>query len=222
MNTPLWDCMLDAELKKIALEAQRHPAKSLQRRQLLNLLIHKIQKSGKLCRPHQGHFVHFYPEIYTEACHRLCIYIGQKIDTFKADGEVLKWANFLLKKRFFWEASKEITSYYDIPGTDSPVSRLSTEELDIEFDRQMQNCDRLLPSQELVQFIQEDPDGKFSSAHIKHCPEANFQSIYIQRSEGYTWQDISQNLEIPHSTLSSFFQKCIKKFQPDFQQYFAD
>lgn len=222
MNTPPWDRELDAELKKIALEAQKYKPKSVQRRRLLNSLIRKIQNSGKLCRPHRGQFVQYYAEIYTEACHRLFIYIGQKIDTFKADGEVLKWANYLLKNRFFWEASKEITSYYEIAGAERQVRRLSTEELDTEFNQQMQQTHSSLPSQQILELVREDPDRTFSSTYVTRRPDANFQYIFLQKSQGYTWKDIAKSLDMPQSTLSSFFQKWLKQFEPIFQEYLTD
>lgn len=55
---------LDAQLKELALLAQRHPHATKGRRIALTQLVSAIWQSGKLCRPYSGQFQLLYEDIY--------------------------------------------------------------------------------------------------------------------------------------------------------------
>ena len=99
---------IDRRLKQLALTAQRYPPKTKQRQQALARLIIELRNSGSLTRPYLGEFRGFYEDIYAEALQRLFLYICEEIERYDSELEVLQWTNFLLKKRFFIEASREV------------------------------------------------------------------------------------------------------------------
>jgi hypothetical protein len=81
---------------------------------------------------------------------------------------------------------------------------------------------QLIPSlsQEVIQCLEEDPEGIFKEAHIGNNPAANFQFLAIKIVTGYSWKEISAELggiKIP--TLSSFYYRCLTKFAPKFKEY---
>lgn len=212
---------VDSHLKQLAQVAQRYPPKTKERQQALTKLVSAIMRSHKLTRPYQGYFRGFYEEIYAEAQQRLFAHICEKIDDYDPQREVLQWTNFLLKKRFFIEASRAImpTVYKGINA--KQIKRLTLDELDksnpIEVNPQ------LTPSlsQEVIQCLQTDPEGIFKSTHVSNHPAANFQFLALKILSGYSWKEISDELNLKIPTLSSFYQRCLTKFAPKFKEYLS-
>lgn len=212
---------IDERLTQLAVEAQRHPPGTIARRQAIAKLLSAIQKSGLLCHPYSGQFQGLYDEIYAVAKQMLFRHIYQKIDDYDAQrGELLQWANFLLSKRFFNEAIRELTQVYK--GVDP--KQLKRYELD---DLETTHSDKITiktPSdaQELMQYIREDPEGLFQNEHTCNNPAANFQFLAIQVTSGYSWKEICTELGIKVPTLSAFYQRCLTKFKPKFQEYLSN
>ncbi|MBD1842709.1 hypothetical protein H6F89_04655 [Cyanobacteria bacterium FACHB-63] len=67
-----------------------------------------IFQSKKLVRPYLGQYPGMSEEIYAEAQQRLFFYLCKEIDRYNPELEVMQWANFLMKKRFFIEASRDL------------------------------------------------------------------------------------------------------------------
>ncbi len=207
---------LDDRLKQLALSAQQYPAKSRERQRALAKLLSAIQSSKKLARPQAGQFQGFYQEIYAEALQRLFAHICDRIDDYTPDrGEVLQWINFLLSRRFFTEASREVmpTVY---KGMDPKTTKFVTVE---DLDRNI--SDEMNPqlSQELEQVINEDPEGLFQNTCVSGYPQATFQVLATRRLAGFSWQDISAELGVAIPTLSGFYQRSLVKFTPKLKEY---
>lgn len=204
---------LDQHLKQLAIEAKRHPPKTIERQRSLTKLICEIQKSGRLIRridvPPQ--LEGSYQEIYAVATQRLFRYICEKIDNYDPNtGEVLQWANYLLKIRFS-DASGEITG---------KRQHLSLDDLEIdEMNQETTQKDSL--AQELRKYIEEDPEGLFSTAHTSGNEQANFKFISLRLADGYTYTEIAKELGIYYQTLNSFYKRTIVKFKPLFQEYLS-
>ena len=211
---------LDARLKQLAIAAQNQPQGSSARQQALTVLIGVMLRSGKLCRPHRGQFQTLYEDIYKEALQRLFLFICERIDAYNHQrGEVLQWANFLLSRRFFIEASRDfLPAVYK--GMDAKVVKhLTLESLD-KYNPYELNP-QLTPSlsQEVKDCLEEDPEGSFTQAYAANCPAASFQHLALRRLEGYSWQDLSIELNIAVPTLSSFYQRCLTRFVPLLKTY---
>jgi hypothetical protein len=78
-----------------------------------------------------------------------------------------------------------------------------------------------LPSQQVLQCLEDDPEGLFQRSHIDHHPQANFQFLAIKRLAGYSWQELSEELGIAIPTLSSFYQRCLTRFAPQLKAYLS-
>lgn len=217
---PSPELSLNEHLRQLALAAQQYPAKSRERQRALAKLLSAIQRSKQLVRPQVGQFQGFYQDIYAEATQRLFAYICDRIDDYTpARGEVMQWANFLLSRRFFIEASRDVmpTVY---KGMNPKSAKYITIE-DLDRNNPAEVNPHLLPSisQEVEEVLEEDPEGLFQSTCIANRPDVSFQVLAIRHMAGFSWQDISLEFSIAIPTLSSFYQRCLVKFTPKFKEY---
>ncbi len=213
---------LDQELKQFAIAAQKHPPKTRERQQALAQLVSAMQRSKKLVRPRREQFQECYEEIYAEAVQRLFTHICEKIDTYQPDrGEVLQWANFLLNRQFFIEASRELLPTVPKGIDPKTIKRLTLDELDRNNPNDINPQLVPLPSQQVLQCLEEDPEGMFQQTHIDRYPAANFKFLAIRRLAGYSWQELSNELGIGIPTLSSFYQRCLTKFALQLREYLS-
>jgi len=210
---------LNARLKQLALTAQQSPAKSQNRRLALAKLIKAILKSGRLCRPHKGKFRGFYEDIYAEAQQKLFCYICENIDKYNPQYDVLAWVNFLFAKRFFIEASREVMPKGFQRAYQRQATRLTLEQLEQKTSLQFTHSSTPSILQEVIDVLQEDPEGIFQSTHIVNQPVANFKFLALKVMAGYSWKEISNELGIKISTLNSFYQRCLVRFGSKFREY---
>ena len=213
---------LDNHLRQLAIAAQEAPQGSRERQRALTVLVSTLLNSRKLSRPRRGQFRGIYEDIYAEALQRLFSFVCDRIDDYStAKGEVLQWVNFLLSRRFFIEASRDyLPTVYK--GMDArSVKRLTLEHLDQSNPSELNP--QMVPSlsQEVKACLEEDPEGLFKAASVTNSPSANFQYIAIKRLEGYSWQDLSTEFEIPIPTLSSFYRRCLARFAPKLKVYLS-
>jgi DNA-directed RNA polymerase specialized sigma24 family protein len=222
-NEPLERSDLDDRLRQLALEAQGQLSKSRERQRTLAVFLRTIQKSGKLTRPQRGQFQGLYQEIYAEALQRLFSYICEHIEDYNPErGEVLQWVNFLLSRRFFIEASREVMPTVYKGMDPKSIKRMTLEDLDRSNPSEVNP--QLTPSisQEVEQLLAEDPKNVFSKTWIHNHPEASFQVVAMKRLAGFSWQEISSELEISIPTLSSFYQRCLTRFTDMFREYLIE
>jgi DNA-directed RNA polymerase specialized sigma24 family protein len=145
--------------------------------------------------------------------------ICQKIDNYKPEHTVMAWVNYLLKKRF----SDVVKKYRKQGITNVPPSHrnervISLNELEYSLISEEQT---ITDSQLLGRFLEDDPENILKNEHIRDYPQASFQYIAIARFvEGKTWEEISTELNgISIQTLSSFFNRQLRKLMPYFQKY---
>ena len=212
---------IDEQLKRLAVEAQQAPPKSVQRQRSLTRLVSAIYQSRKLVRPYKGQFQGFYHDIYAEAQQRLMLYLCENIDRYDSHREVLQWANFLMQKRFFVEASRDVMLIAPKGMGCSQLKRITLDVLDKQNPVDLQANRTLSLSEEIVQCIKEDSESTFQSTHITGKPHAHFQRIALSFLAGYSWKEISAELDVKVVTLSSFYQRCLLKFAPLFKDYLS-
>ncbi|MEB3356288.1 MAG: hypothetical protein VKK04_06145 [Synechococcales bacterium] len=212
---------IDKQLKAWAIEAQNAPPNSVQRQRSLTQLVSLICQSRRLVRPHQGQFKGFYDDIYAEAQQRLLLYLCENIDRYDPEREVLQWANFLMQKRFFVEASRDQMPTLPRGLERSQVRRITLDTLEKQHPPDQLSGRSPSLSEEVVRCIREDSDGIFRTTHIVNKPNAHFQHIALRFLAGYSWEEISQELDVKVVTLSSFYHRCLLKFAPRFRDYLS-
>lgn len=198
---------LNAQIQSLVIQAQSHPLLSRERQQALTDLIKTVLRSQSLWYPSKEQF---YQEVYDEAIQNLWLYVCQEVDRYDTElGSVMAWLNMLLRRRFYREALVQFTNYYWKKAND--LERFYPQFIPVENSP--------LLSQRLQECIELDPEGIFQSEHIENNPKANFQELLKRRLSKESWSDISKELGIGVSTLSNFYQRCVKKYQQKFQDY---
>lgn len=214
MREAFQDILTDNRLKQLALEAKQQSAQTQQRQYLLTELINAIQLSRRLIRPRRGELSRdFYNVIYDDAVNRTLLYVFQKIDLYdpeRGNGVFMNWVNFRLDRTL-----RDIRASYQITQ-DKPIA---IEEIETIGETQ----DVPTTFEIIMQYIEHDPDKIFKQEVIKKNPNASFQAIFLaKRIQGKSWKEISQDLGIPVTTLSSFYWRCIQRFAPKIRQYVQD
>ncbi|MEL6382990.1 MAG: hypothetical protein AAFQ89_11050 [Cyanobacteria bacterium J06626_18] len=210
--TALREALTDDPLKQLALEAQRHPARSPQRQHALTQLIEAIRRSGRLARPHRSKFAPaFYDLLYEEAVNQTLTYVCRKIENYDPERgtaqKFMNWVNFRLDRQiiecrrdFNEQDAQKLPNLNDLEAIAAPAPEPSS------------------LANEVRNHIATDPEGVFQSTHIRNHPEASFQAIALARFAERSWEDIAHEFAIKVPTLSSFFQRCCDKFAPQFQR----
>ena len=208
----LQETLSDDQLKQLALEAQRHPARSPQRQHALTQLIEAIRRSGRLAHPHRSKFTPaFYDLLYEEALNQTLTYVCRKIENYDPERgtaqKFMNWVNFRLDRQmidcrrdFNEQEAQELPNLNDLEAIAAPPPETPS------------------LAHTVRDYIAADPDDQFRTTHIRHHPEASFQAIALARFAKRSWEDIAKEYAIKVPTLSSFFQRCCDKFAPQFQR----
>jgi DNA-directed RNA polymerase specialized sigma24 family protein len=200
----------DNRLKQLALEIQQLSAESDWRQHLLGELVKAIRLSKKLCRPHRTKFSPtFYELLYEEAVNETLIYVCQNIDRYDPERGISKkfitWVNFHLDKLVI-----DCRRRFGNVETNISVSLSEIENIEAPQDSS--------PLSDLIRdYIEEDAENLFKTAQIEKRPKANFRAIALARFAGKSWEEISEEMGVVVPTLSSFYQRCCRKFTAKFK-----
>ena len=198
--------LTDYYLKEMGLAAKSLPANSELRTYALTELIRAVKLSGRLCKPHIYKFsTNLYKTLYEEAVMETLCYVCLNIDSYdpqRGQKRFINWINFKL--------DKTILKCYERYNKYAKFEVLSPEIL--EQIKQPTKSPNL--SQIIQQYLTQDPDKIFVITHIRNRPDANFTKIALERLSGKSWEHISQQLDIPIATLSSFYNRWCRRFAP--------
>ena len=198
--------LTDYYLKEMGLAAKSLPANSELRTYALTELIRAVKLSGRLCKPHIYKFsTNLYKTLYEEAVTETLCYVCLNIDSYdpqRGQKRFINWINFKL--------DKTILKCYERYNKYAKFEVLSPEIL--EQIKQPTKSPNL--SQIIQQYLTQDPDKIFVITHIRNRPDANFTKIALERLSGKSWEHISQQLDIPIATLSSFYNRWCRRFAP--------
>ncbi len=209
MNVPP-DEDFDRRLQQFALEAQKHPPKSRQRQRALNELVHLIMQFGQIAHPQRGLWTpDVYEDLYNETLQKTWLYIFHNIEKYRSEHAVMAWVNNLMKHHFN-DVVREYKNRRMVPI-------LSLSELEYRFTSNEETLD---DAKMLQQFLEEDPENLFRTAHIRGRPDVTFQFLALARFvEDRSWDELSQSLRISPQTLCSFFKRKLRNFQSYFDKY---
>jgi hypothetical protein len=217
---------IDEQLERLAIAAQQHKPKTLQRRTALTKLYAAIEQFQIVGRPPSKDFSReTYEAIYTEAKQDLMLCIFREIDKYNPSrGTVRQWVNLLMNKRCINEAIPKIlgpkgfkTLYYG--DLDVVLKKLKRQNRFFNILPLGGEDDSDRSVADIREMIAEDPGDVFKSAAIKKYPHVNFQMLLLKRLDDVSWQQISEEFGVKVPTLSCFFQRCLQKFTPRFREY---
>jgi DNA-directed RNA polymerase specialized sigma24 family protein len=154
--------------------------------------------------------------IYEEALQETYLYICKNIDRYQPEkGSIMGWFVFILKMR-------KITAFNLINWGIMSTYTYTNDGVELDL------CDiytpdaNPLPSEKLLAFIKEDPEGLLQRALFNNNANANFQAILLKKiEEDKSWEEIAQEFKsgATHGPLYSFYTRCCKKFSPYFTKY---
>ena len=217
---------LDRRLKQLAIEAQQHLPKSIQRRLVLNQLCVELLKPGCLIGSTiPSEFDR--QEIYNEALSLTLMEVCQKIDSYDPQKSIRRWCGFILKKRQIdvveIKRKQGMTSIPRLSKSVEPdrprVTFLGCNDLE-DWEKLWSADETRSASMELRQLIEEDPDRMFSREHIQDRPDANLKFLAIAHIwDDRIWSDIAAELKLSVPTIYGFFKKKMPQFYPYFKEY---
>lgn len=205
---------LDEQLQHLALRSQQQTGPA-QHRTLMQLW-ETIYRSGKLYRPPRDRLPGNYQDIYDEAVFRLMEYVFRRIDRYDPTrGSVMTWVNMKLDRSFLRDViidwGKEQSRFQPLTLADldapDPLENLAVPPEDP------------LPSQRIQQCLEDDQDDRFKTECMKGHPSIHFQQVaLLHHRDGYTFKAIADQLQIPYTSLVSFYQRRLKVFAPHIKQ----
>lgn len=237
---------MNPNLEQLAIQAQGYPRGSQERRLALKKLIEVIYKqSNQFSRPYSSKYPsHLCSEIFTLAFQRALIFVyypDKNIEGYHSElGTVKTWLNVKLDRRFFQEAYQQLMNQkkpcISLPLTsdsnfeDSATSlgkignKFNISTVNDIPDLQAYQSNPLIDNQsileQVIQYLQEDPENILEKEHISGCPEANFKVIALKHLNREKWADIAEQFGIKsHSTVSSFYYRGIGKFRSKIISY---
>jgi hypothetical protein len=207
---------IDDRLKQLAIAAQNHQAKTLERQKAVTKLVMDIEKYKIINCPQNTKFSSvIYQEICAEAKQELMFRISRQIHNYRPEKEVSQWVNFLMQK-CFQEATPKVIGRKDLRTVyygdmDLVVNQMEKQQTEDE------SC-QLGPA--LIEMIAEDPGDVFQTEVMRKYPHVNFKLLLVKRViEVASFQQISDELGVSVSSLSSFYQRSLEKFTLRFREY---
>ena len=204
------DNTLDRQLQELVEEIKHYSAKDnspsvrLKRRISLNKLINVIEASGRLSKQTQWSGLPNYEDYYNEALQLTFIEICNSIDEYNSQYPVMAWVNRIFNWRFIDVVNKEQKrGITNVPKKQKKSIILSLDEINKEIHIE----NKISEIEEIKEIINRDPENYLINQHIKGNNHANLKVILILLLEGNKWKEISQELGVPITTASSFYQR---------------
>lgn len=206
---------LEERLYYLVAEACKHPHGSIERQKNLTKLIRLISKN--LWKENTPYYQDALQQTWLYFCQNICEgNTGKPYDPARAS--VNTWLNFYLKQRLH---DFSINHQQErIRTVSTPVHWLKSSEAHhtinlIENIPANPDIPPLL--EEVITWIETDPERELSRLHITRHPEVTCQVLLLRRLPPETsWKTLSQEFNLPISTLSSFYQQkclpCLRKF----------
>lgn len=188
----------------------------VKRRIALNKFVNAISDCGRLSKQTQWLGLPNYEDYYNEALQLTFMEICDKINEYNPQYPVMVWVNKIFHWRFIDVVNKERKKGL----TKVPKGKKITPVLSLdEINKELETVNKISQSEILKEIINQDPDNYFISQHLKDRSEANLKVIILFLLEGKKWKEISQDLNVPLTTLSSFYQRRMHNIIDYLQKY---
>ncbi len=199
---------LEQQLRDLVEKACCHPPGSAIRQKSLTQII-RLTRS-QLWREYTPMYEDALQQTWLYFCRNICeATTGERYDRDRAS--LTTWLNYYLKRRLQdlrEDAAKQAKDF--VPSTWGANSK--TIEI---LEQQPAPADIPPILAEVKQWVSIDTNGTLVATHIKGYPQVNCQLLILRRLPPETsWEQLSQELGIPISTLSAFYQrKCLPKLR---------
>lgn len=196
-------CELNRRLVALVQQVCHHAPRSEARQRSLTQLIRLITQSGQLWRDPSLGYEDALQQTWLYVCQNLC----ESTTAQPYDPELsslLTWINNYLRGQlqlYQQRRRREQHRYHSIDALDTsyPLDELLT-------DVPPPEATLLLVA--LKDWLNDDPSGELSRTHLKEYPKVSCQLLIQRRlQDGASWEELSQELGISISTLSSFYER---------------
>ena len=209
-NSQLRDNALNQQLQQLVEEIKQYSNSDgsttirVKRRVALNKFVNTISKSGRLSKQTQWSGIPNYEDYYNEALQLTFLEICNKIDEYNPQYPVMAWVNQIFHWRFIDVVKKEQKrGMIMVPKGDKVSTILSLDDINKEIQTEIQ----ISEEEEVKNIIKKDPDKYLVKQHLRDRPDANLQVILLFLLSGKKWKEISQELGVPMTSASSFYQR---------------
>ncbi|CCQ55025.1 RNA polymerase sigma factor [Crocosphaera watsonii] len=207
------------EEARIAQDSTINPARKAknlaQQRIAKNRFMMAIMNCGTLSRQTKWRSLANFEDMYNEALNQTLMEIWQKKDDYNPKSPVMAWVNQIFNWRFKDLVKKdEKRGLTNLPKNGNRPKMRSLEDLtfDDKEEKEMVEEEQLKreedsDAREVRQVVKEDPEGYLQQETIRGYPHATLQVIILMLLEGKKWREISEALNVPSTTASSFYQR---------------
>ncbi|MGB6299290.1 MAG: sigma-70 family RNA polymerase sigma factor [Rivularia sp. (in: cyanobacteria)] len=216
------DDALNQQLQELVEEIKQYSANAdsavirVKRRIALNKFVNAVVNSGRVRKQTKWLGLPNYEDYHNEALQLTLMEICNKIDEYNPQYPVMAWVNKIFHWRFIDVVNKEkrkgITK---IPKGEklSPVLSLD------EITKEIRQSNQLSQTEVIKEVIKKDPEKYLISQQLRGHPDANLKAILLFLLEGKKWKEISQELGVPLTTASSFYQRRMHKIIDYLKKY---
>lgn len=218
-------------LTEIIKEVCQYSSNSTQRRKALNKLLVEIQRFSKLGRSGSIYRLDAFNQTYEYVNRNLCVKFD--LNQPNVENRFIQWFN----KTFYWRLrdlehpkSKSKIKFISLDYTieDNSNARLldlltkdgfnppHRDCLDV-YIEQIDKTNKEDLSNQVVNYLTEDPDRKLYSSHPRNYPQCNCQYIvekHLLEKPSKKLSNIAKELKVNYQTLNSHWnRKCLPKLQ---------
>lgn len=216
------DNALNQQLIVLVEEIKQYSANSdnattrVKRRIALNKFVNAIRNSGRLSKQTQWLGLPNYEDYHNEALQLTLMEICNKIDEYNPQYLVMAWVNKIFHWRFIDVVNKEQKKgLTKVPKGEKISPVLSLDEIN-----KKPNYNREISQEEIIkEIINKDPEKYLIRQQLRGHPQANLKVILLFLLEGKKWKEISQELGVPLTTASSFYQRRMHKIIDYLKKY---
>lgn len=192
---------LDCHILYLRNQACQHGPRDLQRRVYLTQLVRCIERSGRLWTDPSPYYEDALQMTWVYCCRNLCEACTSSSPHNQSRSSVITWLNAYLKWRLHDLAQEQYRKKAQIELSSIPDSY------------SVWNASASRPEvppilEETKAWVKEDRQGLLRSLHLKNNPDITAQYLILKRLPPETsWQDLSNELRVSISTLSSFYRR---------------
>ncbi len=197
--------MTNEELQSLIADTCRHPPGSVDRQRGLTKLYRLIVKSGKLWRESTPYYEEVWQQTWLYFCLNLCEAATAKEKYNPDRSSVTTWLNFYLKQRL---KDTAIKVKQEQNRTVSSSERLDDDDSLGFLDTFAAPPDISPMLQATREWAETDPNRELQGLHVRGRKDVTCQLLILRRLPPKTsWEELSAELGLPVSTLSSFYQR---------------
>lgn len=194
---------LEDKLRQLVLEARQYPSGHLKRKQCLTQIVRLIEQSHKLWHEHTPYYEDALQQTWVYFCQNICeAGTGEQYDPSRSS--IITWLNRYLKWRlqdFRISQQQHLSKHASVaPGAINQNKDIT--------DNLAAPPDTPPILENTRHWVESDPSGELQSVHVQNRPDVSCQALLLRRlppEQG--WEKISEEFNLPISTLSSFYQR---------------